>query len=150
MRKPIIIDTCVLSKVFISKVEGHDNFKPVLEAMLKGKCTMLFGGTKYRDEVTKVKKVWALINQMKKGIVTRLDDQAVDSEQARIEQLITHPGFNDPHLPAMAIVGQCHLICTDDTECIPHIKNRCLYPTHFSTPRFYLRAEHKEKLYEKK
>lgn len=149
MSKPIIIDTCVLSKVFNSKTEGHNNFLPVVEAMQKGRCMMLFGGTKYLGEVAKLKRISALINQMKKGLIRRLDDKAVDQVQTRVEQLVISPDFDDPHLPAMAIVGNCHLICTDDERCMPYIKRRCLYPTHFHTPRFYSRKEHKNLLYDR-
>ena len=150
MIKPIIIDTCVLSKTFDKNNDGHKEFRPVLDALMRGKCTMLMGGTKYLGEVAKLKRLLTLINKMKRSsMIRRLDDQEVDMNQSRVEQLITHPDFDDPHLPAMAIVGNCHLICSDDERCMKHIKNRVLYPTHFRTPRFYSRVAHKKLLYDK-
>ena len=150
MSKPIIIDTCVLSKTFDTNNDEHKEFRPVLDALMRGKCTMLMGGTKYLGEVAKLKRLLTLINKMKRSsMIRRLDDQVVDRNQIRVEQLITHPDFDDPHLPAMAIVGNCHLICSDDRRCMKHIKNRVLYPTHFRTPRFYSREKHKKLLYDK-
>lgn len=150
MKKPIIIDTCVMSKVFCSTDQGHKDFKPVLDAMKKGKCIMIFGGAKFLGEMSKQKKLVPLINKMKNvGMMRRLDDKMVDVEQKKIEQIITHPDFDDPHLPAMSIVGNCHLICTEDKRCIPHLKRRDIYSTHFRTPRFYTRKEHKRLLYDR-
>lgn len=150
MSKPIIVDTCVLPKVFCTTDQGHKDFKPVLDAMQKGKCIMIYGGTKYLDEMAKLKKLFSIINKMKKcGVMKHLDDKMVDAEQRRIEQIITHPDFDDPHLPAMSIIGNCHLICTEDKRCIPHLKRRDIYLAHFRTPRFYTRVEHKRLLYDK-
>jgi hypothetical protein len=150
MSKPIIIDSCVISKVFNELTEGHDDFHPVVEAMNKGKCHMLYGGSKYLKELAKLERFIPLFNKLKKAaMMVRVDDKKVDKEQERIEQLITQPDFDDPHLPAMAIVGNCHLICSDDKRCIEYIKKRELYPTHFSTPRFYSRKEHRGLLYNK-
>lgn len=150
MSKPIIIDACVLSKVFCSSAQGHEDFQPVLEALHKGKCFMIFGGSKFLGEMAKLKKLVSLFNIMKKnGMLKHIDDKRVDLEQRRVEQIITHPDFDDPHLPAMSIIGNCHLICTDDERCMPHLKRRDLYSTHFRTPRFYSRIGHKKLLYDR-
>ena len=150
MSKPIIIDSCVLSEVFCTTAQKHNEYKPVLEAIQKGKCVMIYGGTKFLGEMGKLKKLIPLFIKMgKSGMIKHIDDKMVDIEQQRVEKIITHPDFDDPHLPAMSIVGNCHLICTEDKRCIPHLKRRELYSTHFRTPRFYLRDQHKNLLYDK-
>lgn len=146
--KDIIIDSCTLSSVFIPTSSDYDQFKDVSEAIYNGQCRMIYGGTKYIEELSKVRSVLRIILALsKKSKVRKLDDSAVDKRQMFVEKLINNPSFNDPHLPAIALVGNCHVICSKDKECMDFVKDKRLYPTHFKVPAFYTSKRNRILLY---
>ncbi len=133
----IIIDTNCFSSVFSRTSASHSEFAPVLEWILCGHGKAVFGGSKYRQELNSAKhylKIFRLLDTFNRLI--KVDDNKVDAEQTRVEGIITHPDFDDPHLAAIVIVSRCKLICSVDTRSIPHITNRVLYNKQ-SVPKYY-------------
>lgn len=146
--KDIIIDACTLSSVFLTSDSDHAQFFSVLEALQDGHCRMVYGGTKYIKELGEVKSVHAYILALSKmNRVKVLDKDEVDKRQKLVEKAIVHPLFNDPHLPAIAFVGNCHLICSKDKKCVRFVKDKRLYSTHFKVPAFYTSKRHRPLLY---
>lgn len=137
----IIIDTNTFASVFDSNSEEHVEFSPVLNWIRNGKGKIVFGGTTYRNELRRAKKYLRIINELKKArkIVEVCNDE-VDREQRRIESLITHRDFDDPHLVAIVSVSKCKLICSSDKRAYPFIKNGSLYPSVGMRPRIYSRS----------
>ena len=147
--KDIIIDTCTLSSVFVPENIDHIQFEDVYKAIKMGRCRIVYGGTKYIDELSKVRSIIPLILALSKQNKVRvLDSKEVDKKQRRVESIVANPKFNDPHLPAIALVGNCHLICTKDKECMEYIKDKRLYPTHFKVPAFYSSKRNRQLLYD--
>lgn len=144
----IIIDTNCLADVFSSKSKKHKAFKPVLDWIINGIGKMVVGGTKYRSEIEKndkVRKLVSVLNQKAKKVIL-LDDRNVDLWQRKIEKLITDTDFDDPHLPAMVIVGKCQLICSGDTRSIKYVCRKDIYPKGISIPKYYTKANNKDLL----
>ena len=137
----IIIDTNCLASVFSKTAENHDEFEPVLEWMLHGKGKLICGGTKYIDELKKTKKYLNIINCLKdKGKVIFADKENVDQEHSRIEKMVNDKDFDDPHLPAIVIVGKSKLICTKDTRSVKFITRTDIYPKGIDIPKYYTGA----------
>lgn len=146
--RDIIIDSCTLSSVFIPTSSDYNQFKDVSEALYKGHCRMVYGGSKYIEELSRVRSVLRIVLALsKKNRVRKLDDSAVDKRQKYVERIINDPAFNDPHLPAIAFVGNCHMICSKDKECMEFVKDKRLYPTHFRVPVFYTSKKNRDLLY---
>lgn len=146
--KNIIIDACALSSVFISSNSDHAQFEAILHALYKGQCCMVYGGKKYMDELAEVSSIHSFILALSKmNRVKVLNHNDVDQRQKIVESIIASPTFNDPHLPAIAYVGNCHLICTKDKACMRFVKDKRLYSTHFKVPVFYTSKRHRSLLF---
>ncbi len=52
----IIIDVNALNEVFNTDSVNHLEFKPVRDWIIEGKGKVLYGGTKYRDELMRTKE----------------------------------------------------------------------------------------------
>lgn len=143
----IIIDTNTFSKVFESFNKHHSEFKPVLHWVCVGKGKVVYGGSKYKGELRKAKKYLRLFTLLQSANkLVEISDEEIDREQTRIEQLVTDPDFDDPHLIAIVIVSGCKLICSEDSRADKYIKNKALYPKHFDRPRIYRQSSHSDLL----
>lgn len=133
----IIIDANALGDVFNSNSQLHDEFKAVRDWILNGKGKVVYGGSKYRNELRRT-KYFKLIGQLKrarKAVV--VDKEKVNAEQARIEALLTHPDFDDPHLIAIVCVSRCKLICSKDKRAYRFLKDKQFYPKGHDRPKIY-------------
>ena len=134
----IIVDTNCLSSVFEKTSKNHSEFAPVLDWILSGKGKLVYGGSKYIEELSKVSKFLKIISQLKKiGKAIVVDRTKVDKEQERIEKEITNTDFDDPHLPAIVIVSKCKIICSSDTRSIKFVTLPQLYPKGIDVPKYY-------------
>lgn len=147
----VIVDTNCIASVFDTNSSKHSEFKPVLDWIVDGKGKLIYGGTKYLQELSKAGKYLKLINLLnsrgKKVIV--VDKDKVDQEQARIENLIKDKDFDDPHLPAIAIVAKCMLICSEDSRSVKFVTNTDIYPKEIVVPKYYMGLRNKRLLSDK-
>ena len=75
---------------------------------------------------------------MKEAGKAKVGDKAkIDALTKRNKELFPEEDFDDPHLPAIAIVTKCLLICSEDMRSVKYIKNRQLYPSSFPIPAYY-------------
>ena len=135
----VIVDTNCFASVFDSTSARHSEFSPILDWIINGKGKLIYGGSKYIQELEKSKKylkIFSLLNSKAKKVVV-VDRQKVDEEQSRIENLVIDPDFDDPHLPAIVIVAKCEIICTEDTRSVRFITDGRLYPKGVSIPKYY-------------
>lgn len=146
----VIIDTNCFASVFDSNSAKHSEFSPVLDWILLGKGKLIYGGSKYIQELGKSKysKIIRLISHKTNKVVI-LDKSKVDEIQIQIEELITDPDFDDPHLPAMVIVSKCEIICTEDVRSVKFVTNSSLYPRGINTPKYYTGIRNKDLLCDK-
>lgn len=134
----VIIDTNTLSCVFNPKDERHEDFLPVLNWIVKGKGKLIMGGSKYMKELSRARKFLPIINKLKKSSKVYIADKdKVDTKENEIKARIPDPDFDDPHLPAIAIVGKCKVICTCDTRSYRFVTNRALYSQKSDIPKYY-------------
>lgn len=144
---PIIIDTNCLANVFSAKSSNHDEFKPVLEWIILGKGMMVYGGTKYTEELRKTPKFNAIIRFLKDvGKVHVGDNLKIDNYQKEIESKGISLSFDDPHLPAIVIDTKCKIICSKDSKSIRFVTDPKHYPSGVAKPVYYTSSKNSKLL----
>jgi predicted nucleic acid-binding protein len=139
----IVVDTNVVASVFNEKSANHDEFKPVLRWVLRGKGKLVYGGSTYRTEVfERMPRYGAVILELKKQRkCVVLDHADVDAAERRVREAEPSADFDDAHLVAIFDVSGCLLLCSDDARADRFVKDPELYERQ-APPRIYRRAEH--------
>lgn len=132
----IIVDTNVLANVFKQSSANYSHFKPVRDWVIEGKGKIVFGGTKYIEEIKK--DYLKFFVQLKKaGKAVFIPSNKVDAEQLIVEGMIVHPDFDDPHLVALLRVSGCKLICSLDARAFPYFQHSLFFTPAANRPRIY-------------
>lgn len=133
----MVIDTNVLPKMFNRKNTDYCKYNKFREWIYGPKGHIKYGGSKYLMELKRLVKIVRLINEFgRSGKAKCLPRTEVDAEQIRIEGLCNQKRFNDAHILAIAIVGRCKCICSEDKSAHQFFKDRDnLYP-NAGLPRF--------------
>lgn len=134
----IIVDTCCFSRLFSRTNKEHKEFEPVLKWVFEGHGFLVYGGTKYHEELLKAGsflKMFRLLNTFNK--LVKFPDKLIDEYEKKFKLMITDKKFNDPHLPAIVRVSKCRLICSKDIESMEFVTNPLLYPKRFHLPNYY-------------
>jgi hypothetical protein len=142
----IIVDINTLASVFNQKSDNHIEFRPVREWILEGKGKIVFGGTKYMNELGKTKYLKLFRNLKSANKAVHIPDEEVNKQELLISEQESDPDFDDPHIIAIAIVSKCLLVCSVDARSYPFIKNSKLYPPHISRPKIYSSSSNKDLL----
>jgi len=146
----IILDVNILPSVFSRDAKNHSEFKPVYDWILGPNGKVVFGGTKYWTELSRMKQYLALFSHLnKKNKVVILIKDVVDDIQEKIDEKIYDLDFDDPHIIAIVIVSKCGIICSDDKKSYKFIKNNDLYPPGVQVPRIYSNVSNKDLLNKK-
>jgi predicted nucleic acid-binding protein len=134
----IVIDTNSFASVFDAKSDDHPEFRPVLNWITNGKGKIVYGGTKYRDELRAAQRYLGVFGELARARkVVEIPDVDVDREQERIENLVLHRDFDDPHIVAIVSVSRCKLVCSRDKRAYRFIKDVSLYPKAGMRPKIY-------------
>lgn len=135
----IVIDSCVLPKVFKKADQQHNNYRAVCEWIVNGEGKIVYGGSKFEKEIFDHHKWFlkALGLLQSHGKAIRADKSKVDRRQAIVEKLVKDRDFDDPHLLALLGVTGCQLICTGDTRAEKYILDKALYPKGGSVPAIF-------------
>ncbi len=89
---------------------------------------VVFGGTKYREEVGRIHAaVQLLAAYAQAGRAIQYKDAPIDDEAARIERE-EQTRSNDQHILALACISGARILCTDDKKLMSDFKNRELVP----------------------
>ena len=143
----IIIDMNVMCKVFPLSGCTQPDHEPVRSWVTTGIGSIVYGGSKYCSELKTAKRYFQLMIELhKQGRVRRIDDAAVDTEQAIVEQLICDKRCDDPHLIAIVRASGCRLLCSDDKRADKYIKDVTLYPKPQHPPLIYRSRKHRHLL----
>lgn len=140
----LLIDVHIFCRMFTPSHCEHEDFLPVLKSIASGKSTMVYGGSKYLDELSKVPKYLSLINEWRKtNKAVLLSDKSVDAEMTEAITKESSNDFDDPHLIAIVIVGRAPIVCTKDTRAEPYLKDSKFYSGKgISRPRIYKYKAH--------
>ncbi len=135
----LIIDTCCLAQVFDPKNQQHLHFAPVLKWVAFGKGRMVYGGTKYNNELRQAPKFLRIVVELERARrAIKIPKDKVDPIAAQLKKQVDRPDFNDEHLLALVIASRCCVVCTNDTVAIVYLKYRELYSDYnVKRPKIY-------------
>ena len=103
----LVIDTCVIGKVFDKNNAQHKKFTAVYAWVTEGTGTVIYGGTKFFKELghgrylalfTELRKVRRAIN---------IDTRAVDARASVVKAIAPEKEFDDEHIVALVGVSRC-------------------------------------------
>jgi hypothetical protein len=134
----IIIDSCCFSSVFNSSNSDHNEFRPVLQWIVVGKGKLVYGGSKYREELRRASRYLFFFGQLTRaGKAVKIPSNIVDEIEVGVKAQECNPNFNDQHIVAIVIASKCRLICTKEEASVPFFKDSRFYPRGFRRPRIY-------------
>ncbi len=143
----IVVDANTFSKVFNPKDNKFADFEPMRAWILSGPGKLVYGGTKYLEELTKANKFLPLFAALKAGRkAVEIDRAAVDTECSRVEKLRTCTSFDDPQIVASVSAAAVGLLTTDDKGLRDAIKSREIINAIGFRPRIYSRPSNKSLL----
>lgn len=132
----IVIDTNTLASVFKRDSLNHQDFEPVLDWVYTGKGKIVFGGTKYLDEIKK--NYLGLFLQFKKaGKAIFIENDIVDNAEILATQTIAHNDFDDQHLVGLLRVSGCKLICSLDARAYTYFRHDLFFTPANKRPKIY-------------
>jgi len=108
----LIIDANVVHKVF---PRPTDDFLPVHTAIIDGCARIVYGGQLTREYERLMPFRRYLLRLDQQGRARQVPDARVDAETARLAGAGACAS-NDPHIIALALVGQVRLLCSEDDD----------------------------------
>lgn len=131
----IIIDTNTLASVFVKTSANHVEFKPVFDWIVEGKGKVVYGGTRYQNELGKYRGVFAQLAIAKKAV--KINNVEVDAEEANAMLKIQHPDFDDQHLVGLLVVSKCKLICSLDESAFRFFRHKLFFNPASRKPKIF-------------
>jgi len=138
----LVIDTCAFPCVFDENSAEHARFAPIVEWLTVGRGKIIFGGSKYKDEIRGSVFRRILAEFDRRGKLVRVSDTKVDKLGKELKKRVPDRNFNDEHIVALVALTGCCVVCTDDKQAVPYLKRRDLYPRGVKPPKIYKRASH--------
>lgn len=143
----IVVDPPLFIPMFKTSDPEHTNFSPVLSWVKSGRGKFVMGGTKYSDELKKVKSILTVLTELeKRGKIIRADDKKVDEAVQVVKKIKPTADFDDPHLVAIVRVTLCKLICVRDPRSHRFLRDPLLYSQTTHRPSLYTRPKNQSLL----
>lgn len=146
----MILDTNCFSRVFNRKNVEHAEFAPVLNWLLNGEGVLIYGGSKYLEELKRCPqylKIFGLLKRCKKARI--VSSSEVDNFERILKLKVTNSDVDDHHLVAIIYASRCRLVCTKDQRSITFLKDTSLYADHCKKPKLYTSSRNVKLLYSK-
>jgi len=134
-----VLDTNSFHLIFDPSSQNHSDFKPLLKWLYKKpKTSLVFGGKKYRTELSNIHKYdYMLVELKRKRKLKIICDEIVDDEEKRIRKLIKCKNFDDQHIVAIFCASGCMIFASKDSKADKYIKDHTLYPNGQKPPSIY-------------
>lgn len=124
----LVIDANCFARVFDKSNKDHTRFAPVWKWINDGKGRMIYGGTKYANELRAASKFLPIVAELeKKGKTVRISNNLVDAIAAKLKATFDDASFNDEHLVALVIASRCRVVCTDDKIAISFLRRNDVF-----------------------
>jgi hypothetical protein len=109
---------------------------------------MIYGGTKYNEELSKQKEILALVTELSRQRRTvLLPPLEVDNIAEELKNRFPEQDFNDEHIVAIVAVSRCRVVCTLDKGAMSYLRNRAvLAPYGVKRPSIYSGSQGHHKL----
>lgn len=134
----IVVDINALALVFNEDSIRHSEFVHVKNWIEKRHGFLVFGGTKFKEELGKTYHYLRMIRFMKEsGQAVAIRDDIVDAEEERVKALTKGKDCDDQHIIGLLCASKCPLVCSEDTRAYPYFSDRTLYPKKMDRVRIY-------------
>ena len=134
----IVLDANVFPEFFDSKNPSYNSYTKLRKWIFDGKGKLIFGGTKYREEVGEIRTFIGILASLERaGKIVQLDDEEVDRIQLEVRAIEKSARFDDPHLVAIILCSKCRVICTNDKRAFPYLKDLRFFKRAADRPRIY-------------
>jgi len=119
-------------------------FSPINQWLHKReKARMVYGGTKYRQEMSVLRKYFGYLTELRRSNrIAEIDDKVVDSMEEDLTQKLPKASFDDAHIVAIFISSGCRVFCSKDKRADKFLKMRSLYPSGQKPPNIYRGRKH--------
>ena len=125
----IVIDTNSLGMVFDESNARHGDFSAVKAWLEKGLGIVVYGGTKYKQELSLSIRYMRLLRLMlDAGKAALINDAAVDRIEAGVRKKTAGTECDDQHIIALLAAAHCPLLCSVDARSFEFVKDKSLYP----------------------
>jgi len=124
----IVIDVNCLARVFNASNVDHVKFAAVRTFIETGVGKVVYGGTKYKDELRKAGRYLAVILELRKaGRAIAIRDEAVDKVTQVVAKAVVGTDCDDPHIIGLLAASNCALLCSVDKRSYGFIRDRKFY-----------------------
>lgn len=143
----IVLDINAFPSVFNSNDKDYAEFCHVLRWVVKQRyACFIYGGTKYKQELKKMKEYHKLLNEFKKsGRCVEINSELIDNNANQLKIICNDAAFNDEHIVAIVNISGCKLVCTKDKEAMFYIKKKEFYNDQ-KIPQIYSGARNRDLL----
>jgi len=115
----LVIDANCFALVFSKTANG---FTPVRVWIYKGRGRMIYGGTKYNQELAAAGMLPLLKELSTSRRAAHISNVTVDTIAAELKLKFPARKFNDEHIVALVIASRCRVVCTHDRTAIDYLK----------------------------
>lgn len=134
----IVVDINTLAPTFNETCDRHNDFVLVKDWIDRGHGFLVFGGTKFKEELKKAHRYLRLVRLMKdSGRAIAIRDDIVDAEEARVRALTDGTDCDDQHIIGLLCASRCPLVCSMDARAYRYFHDRTLYPDGMVRVRIY-------------
>ncbi len=134
----IVVDINTFAMVFDSANKNHAEFAPIKSWIENREGFLLFGGTKYKEELFQSYRTVRLVRQLRDaGSAIEISSEAVDAIEVGVRKAIKGTNCNDPHVIALLAASNCSLLCSHDKESYPFMKCKSYFPKGSPKVRIY-------------
>ena len=143
------------ANLFSSVIDNTNDFGPLLRCCIEGNGVVVYGGTKYSNEIAhhnKFRRLLVELAKIKKAL--RLDKDQIDHNETFLASNFKNTKFNDHHILAIVILSATDIVCAVDhglhalinrcylTKSRQQIMNYCYHPGHLKKPNIYQNKGH--------
>lgn len=146
----IVVDINTLAPVFNEQCQDHAAFAPVRMWILYGKGCLVYGGTKFKNELVRALRYLKLIRKLKDAHkACEIDATVVDAKETVVIEQTEGTDCDDQHIIALLSVSGCMLFCSADGRAVPYLHDRRFFPNRRQRPRVYRSARNADLLSDK-
>jgi hypothetical protein len=143
----IVVDINTLALVFNHESKEHAEFSPVKKWIEEGRGFLVYGGTKYKNELKKTFRYLRFIRQMRDGgQAISICDSVVDKLEEEVRRNMQGAECDDQHIIALLGAARCSLFCSGDLRSFKFVKDRRLYPRGMHRVRVYSSSKNSDLL----
>lgn len=144
----VIIDKDTFAHIFRKNFKGHEHFEPVYIWISKGNGKIVYGGTKYLEELKQATRYHTIFNLFKTvRRAVEIDKNLVDEKEEELKSNVPKKDlddrYNDTHIVSLVIVSKCKIVCTHDKGLSEFLKISAFYPEGVDIPLIYSNKSNK-------